>query len=116
MNECMLPLSASVGRARAALVPVLCPARVAFFSHRAVRDRELSCPQFFVRRTPAILHERWNLDYRDRVRSKQGKAMNALRQYLYDPGRMQPDDAIDRYKERRVRDAQAPISATDFDS
>ena len=28
---------------------------------------------------------------------------------------MQPDDAIERYKERRVRDAQAPIGATDFD-
>ena len=28
---------------------------------------------------------------------------------------MQPDDAIKRYKERRVRDAQAPVGATDFD-
>ena len=28
---------------------------------------------------------------------------------------MQPDDAIERYKERRVRDAQAPVGATDFD-
>ena len=41
--------------------------------------------------------------------------MNALRQYVYGPGRMQPDDAIERYKERRVRDAQAPIGATNFD-
>ena len=41
--------------------------------------------------------------------------MNALRQYVYGPGRMQPDEAIERYKERRVRDAQAPIGATDFD-
>jgi hypothetical protein len=28
---------------------------------------------------------------------------------------MQPDEAIERYKERRVRDAQAPIGATEFD-
>ena len=42
--------------------------------------------------------------------------MNALRQYVYGPGRMQPDDAIERYKERRVRDAQAPVGATDFDT
>ena len=28
---------------------------------------------------------------------------------------MQPDDAIERYKERQVRDAQAPVGATDFD-
>jgi hypothetical protein len=28
---------------------------------------------------------------------------------------MQPDDALERYKERRVRDAQAPIGSTDFD-
>ena len=28
---------------------------------------------------------------------------------------MQPDDAIERYKERRARDAQAPVGATDFD-
>ena len=48
-------------------------------------------------------------------RGEQSKAMNALRQYVYGPGRMQPDDAIERYKERRVRDAQAPIGATDFD-
>ena len=38
-------------------------------------------------------------------RGEQGKAMNALRQYVYGPGRMQPDDAIEWYKERRVRDA-----------
>ena len=46
---------------------------------------------------------------------EQGKAMNALRQYVYGPGKMQPDDAIERYKERRVRDAQAPVGSTDFD-
>jgi hypothetical protein len=28
---------------------------------------------------------------------------------------MQPDDALQRYKERRVRDAQAPVGSTDFD-
>ena len=28
---------------------------------------------------------------------------------------MQPDAAIEKYKERRVRDAQAPVGATDFD-
>ena len=30
-------------------------------------------------------------------------------------GNMQPDDALQRYKERRVRDAQAPVGSTDFD-
>jgi hypothetical protein len=39
----------------------------------------------------------------------------ALRTYVYGPGKMQPNDAIERYKERRVRDAQAPIGRTDFD-
>jgi hypothetical protein len=34
---------------------------------------------------------------------------------VYGPGKMQPDDAIEKYKERRVRDAQAPIGSTDFD-
>jgi uncharacterized protein YecE (DUF72 family) len=48
-------------------------------------------------------------------RGEQNKAMNALRQYVYGPGRMQPDDAIERYKDRRVRDAQAPIGSTEFD-
>jgi len=41
--------------------------------------------------------------------------MNALRNYVYGPGRMQPDAAIEKYKERRVRDAQAPVGYTDFD-
>ena len=40
---------------------------------------------------------------------------DTLRQYVYGPGKMQPDDALERYKERRVRDAQAPVGATDFD-
>eukprot|EP01044_Picomonas_judraskeda_P007182 COSAG03_NODE_759_length_5968_cov_39.290169_3_plen_135_part_00 len=48
-------------------------------------------------------------------RGEQKKAKDALRNYVYGPGKMQPDDAIERYKERRVRDAQAPIGATDFD-
>ena len=42
-------------------------------------------------------------------------ATNALRNYVYGPGKMPPDEAIERYKERRVRDAQAPVGATDFD-
>jgi hypothetical protein len=48
-------------------------------------------------------------------RGEQKKAKDALRNYVYGPGKMQPDDAIKRYKERRVRDAQAPVGATDFD-
>ena len=48
-------------------------------------------------------------------RGEQKKATNALRQYVYGPGNMQPDDALQRYKERRVRDAQAPVGSTDFD-
>ena len=48
-------------------------------------------------------------------RGEQKKATNALRNYVYGPGKMQPDEAIERYKERRVRDAQAPVGATDFD-
>ena len=48
-------------------------------------------------------------------RGEKQAARNALRQYVYGPGRMQPDEAIERYKERRVRDAQAPIGSTDFD-
>eukprot|EP01043_Picozoa_sp_COSAG02_P034735 COSAG02_NODE_2446_length_8839_cov_6.263501_1_plen_203_part_00 len=48
-------------------------------------------------------------------RGEQKKAKDALRNYVYGPGKMQPDDAIKRYKERRARDAQAPIGATDFD-
>eukprot|EP01046_Picozoa_sp_COSAG06_P043781 COSAG06_NODE_5791_length_3272_cov_22.469587_1_plen_143_part_00 len=44
-------------------------------------------------------------------RGEQKRAMNALRQYVYGPGRMQPDDAIERYRERLVRDAQAPVRA-----
>ena len=47
--------------------------------------------------------------------AEQGKAKRALRTYLYGPGRMQPDAAIERYKERRVRDVQAPIGSTDYD-
>ena len=43
------------------------------------------------------------------------KAKRALRTYVYGPGKMQPDDAIERYKERRARDAQAPVGSTDFD-
>ena len=43
------------------------------------------------------------------------KATDTLRQYVYGPGNMQPDDALQRYKERRVRDAQAPVGSTDFD-
>ena len=35
-------------------------------------------------------------------RGEQGKAMNALRQYVYGPGKMQPDDAIERYKEQML--------------
>ena len=48
-------------------------------------------------------------------RGEQKKATNALRQYVYGPGNMQPDEALQRYKERRVRDAQAPVGSTDFD-
>ena len=48
-------------------------------------------------------------------RGEQKKATNALRQYVYGPGNMQPDDALQRYKERRVRDAQAPVGSTEFD-
>ena len=48
-------------------------------------------------------------------RGEQNKAMNALRNYVYGPGGMQPDAAIEKYKERRVRDAQAPVGSTDFD-
>ena len=48
-------------------------------------------------------------------RGEQNKAMNALRNYVYGPGRMHPDAAIEKYKERRVRDAQAPVGSTDFD-
>ncbi len=48
-------------------------------------------------------------------RGEQKKATNALRNYVYGPGKMRLDDAIERYKERRVRDAQAPVGATDFD-
>lgn len=43
------------------------------------------------------------------------QTMNALRNYVYGPGRMQPDAAIEKYKERRVRSAQAPVGSTDFD-
>ena len=49
-----------------------------------------------------------------RLTQKQ-KATNTLRQYVYGPGRMQPDAAIEIYKDRRVRDAQAPVGSTDFD-
>ena len=45
-------------------------------------------------------------------RGEQKKATNALRNYVYGPGKMQPDAAIEKYKERRVRDAQAPVGAT----
>ena len=49
-------------------------------------------------------------------RGEQGKAMNALRQYVYGPGRMQPDDAIERYRERRVRDAQGPVTGRNHET
>ena len=39
-------------------------------------------------------------------RGERDKAKTALRTYVYGPGKMQPDDAIERYKERRARDAQ----------
>ena len=48
-------------------------------------------------------------------RGEKQAATNALRQYVYGPGKMQPDAAIERYKERRVRDAQAPVGSTDSD-
>ena len=48
-------------------------------------------------------------------RGEKRKATDTLRQYVYGPGNMQPDDALQRYKERRVRDAQAPVGSTDFD-
>ena len=48
-------------------------------------------------------------------RGEKDKARNALRQYVYGLGNMPPDDAIERYKERCKRDAQAPVGATDFD-
>ena len=41
--------------------------------------------------------------------------VKVMRNYVYGPGRMQPDAAIEKYKERRVRDAQAPVGSTDFD-
>ena len=37
-------------------------------------------------------------------RGEQDKAKRALRTYVYGPGKMQPDAAIEKYKERRVRD------------
>eukprot|EP01046_Picozoa_sp_COSAG06_P020645 COSAG06_NODE_1519_length_9208_cov_3.443957_8_plen_184_part_00 len=48
-------------------------------------------------------------------RGEKRKVADTLRQYVYGPGNMQPDDALRRYKERRVRDAQAPVGSTDFD-
>eukprot|EP01043_Picozoa_sp_COSAG02_P020060 COSAG02_NODE_981_length_15488_cov_27.585093_7_plen_100_part_00 len=45
-------------------------------------------------------------------RGEKRAATNILRQYVYGPGRMQPDEAIERYKDRRVRDARSRVAGT----
>eukprot|EP01043_Picozoa_sp_COSAG02_P000989 COSAG02_NODE_20_length_53673_cov_86.864841_24_plen_232_part_00 len=46
---------------------------------------------------------------------KQDGANKALRHCVYGPGKNPPDTAIEMCKERRIRDAQAPVGSTDFD-
>ena len=47
-------------------------------------------------------------------RGEKTNATKALRHYIY-RSQYQPDVALEKYKERRVRDAQAPVGSTDFD-
>jgi len=78
--------------------------------------RPPSRPAASTRRTPTPFSIGEIPEYLDSLsRGERKKAETAIRQYMTGPRKLNSLEALAAYKERKRRDAQAPVGATEFD-